>query len=578
VTADGTQPDDRYDLGPVLGRGGMGEVRLARDLRIDREVAVKLMRVEHRDPDTIARFFREAHIQGALEHPAVVPVHDLGIDRAGNPYFVMKRLAGITLADVLAQPERLAKWPRRLLLARLVDICLAIELAHTRGVVHRDLKPANLMLGDFGEAYVLDWGLARVVADTAIVVAPLSGDHRPGETAVGALLGTPGYMAPEQVQGAEIGPGTDVFALGCVLYEILAGTPALPRGTAALVVTLESKAHRPSAAAPPGAIPPELDDLCAHATAADREARPSARELGETIQAYLDGDRDLERRRALASDHARLAEAAFGESGDDARARSMSEAGRALALDPAHPGAQAILGHLMLEAPRQLPAEALVAADAERAATRRTVVMYSAPLYLGVAILLGVALLVLPVHEPAPVLIMIGLSLAISTIGYTIGSRPLPMKTRTYFVGLALNGVMLGVSALVFGPLFVAPVFVIGSLASWLAQPTTYGSWITVVFHVGPFLVAVTLEALGVVPATFRLQPHGIELTSWVVDLTPTAAIVVFVLSMISQLVNTVSITLTGRRAQEDAQNRIHAQRWHLQQLLPLRKQDQESR
>ncbi|MBA3788415.1 MAG: serine/threonine protein kinase, partial [Actinobacteria bacterium] len=304
--------DPRYDVGPVIGRGGMGEVRLARDTRIDREVAVKLMRQGHGDRDHVARFFREARVQGALEHPAVVPVHDLGIDRQGHPYFVMKRLAGITLADVIV--DRSAgegaedRWPRRQLLTRLADVCLAVEFAHTRGVVHRDLKPANIMLGEFGETYVLDWGLARIVADAAPISSvaplsgePLSGEPQDGQTAVGALLGTPGYMAPEQARGDVVDARADSFSLGCILYELLTGAAALPRGLAALPATLETVEHRPARIAPD--VPPELDDLCARATAQDRDLRPTARQLAVAIQAYLDGDRDLERRRALALDH-----------------------------------------------------------------------------------------------------------------------------------------------------------------------------------------------------------------------------------------------------------------------------------
>ncbi len=128
-------PGERYEVGEVIGRGGMGEVRLARDTRIQRDVAIKLLRSAHRDEATIGRFFREARVQGVLDHPAVVPVHDLGIDPGGNPFFVMKRLIGTTLGDVLsaADPEIRARWPRRRLLARFIDICLAIEFAHARG-------------------------------------------------------------------------------------------------------------------------------------------------------------------------------------------------------------------------------------------------------------------------------------------------------------------------------------------------------------------------------------------------------------------------------------------------------------
>jgi serine/threonine-protein kinase len=548
----------------------MGVVRLARDMRIDREVAVKLMHPTQRDPQTIARFFREAQIQGALEHPAVVPVHDLGVDPEGNPYFVMKRLAGVTLADVIERPEVMAKWPRRLLLTRFVDVCLAVELAHTRGIVHRDLKPANLMLGDFGEAYILDWGLARIVGDVMSSVAPLTGE-REGETQAGSLLGTPGYMAPEQVRGEDIGPGTDVFALGCVLFEILAGKPALPRGAAALAVTLEADKLRPSALAPQREIPPELDDLCARATSRDRAARPSARELGEAIQAYLDGDRDVERRRELAAAHARRAEAALAESGDEARALAMREAGRALVLDPESAVAQDVLGHLMLEAPAHQPAEALAASDQERTATLQAVVRRSVPVYIVIACLLVFAFVVLPVREPIPIFIMIVLALATAVLGIKISVRSTTMRTWSFWAALLVNGALLGMSALVFGPMFIAPLYIVGSLGSWLSQPSAYPSWITIVSHLIPFAIVLALEILGVVPPTFHLGPHGIELTSWVIDLTPTAAIVVFSLALGSQLVTTTVITLTSRRSQEDAQNRIHVQRWHLQQLLPRR-------
>ena len=563
--------DDRYDLGPILGRGGMGEVRLARDMRIDREVAVKLMHPTQRDPQTIARFFREAQIQGALEHPAIVPVHDLGLDHDGTPYFVMKRLAGVTLADVLARPEIAAKWPRRLLLARFVDICLAIELAHTRGIVHRDLKPANLMLGDFGEAYTLDWGLARIVGDAMASVAPLSGGHS-GDTGV-ELLGTPGYMAPEQVRNEDVGPGTDVFALGCVLFEILAGKPALPRGTAALAVTLEADRLRPSVIAPQGEIPPELDDLCARATARDPGARPSARELGEALQAYLDGDRDLERRHELASQHARLAEAALAEPGDDARARAMREVGRALALDPASSTAKDVLGHLMLEAPAHQPSEAVAAADEERTEILRDVVRRSVRVFIGLAGLLALALVVLPVREPMPVVIMIGLALGIVLLSRS-GVRATSMRTWSWWMGILLNGVLLGMSAVVFGPMFIAPVYVVGSLGAYLAQPSAYSSWFTIACHIIPFIIVLALESLGILPPTFHLGPHGVELKSWVFDLTPAAAILVFAISVGSQVATTCMIALTGRRSQEDAQNRIHVQRWHLQQLLPRRPED----
>src|SRR5262245_34306447 len=136
----------RYVLGAPLGVGGMGEVILATDNQIGRDVAIKRMRVPPSSA-AVARFVREAKVQGRLDHPAIVPVHDLGNDDEGKPFFVMKRLTGTTLAEIIAKKSL----SRQKLLRAFADVCLAIEFAHSRGVIHRDLKPANIMLGDFGE-------------------------------------------------------------------------------------------------------------------------------------------------------------------------------------------------------------------------------------------------------------------------------------------------------------------------------------------------------------------------------------------------------------------------------------------
>ncbi len=271
----------RYRPGGVIGRGGMGEVVSARDEQIGRSVAIKRMRGHDAPPEAVARFLREARIQGRLEHPAIVPVHELH-DTGDEPFFVMKQLAGTTLADVIA--ER----PRNVLLRAFVEVCLAIEFAHTRGVIHRDLKPANIMLGDFGEVYVLDWGIARVAGEEALRsnfadVDTLEG----GATEAGTVLGTPGYMSPEQIRGdADLDGRSDVYALGCILFEILAGKPLHPRGQAGLASALVGSDERPSRHAD---VPPELDAVCVTATAVAREARfASARALADAVQRYLD--------------------------------------------------------------------------------------------------------------------------------------------------------------------------------------------------------------------------------------------------------------------------------------------------
>ncbi|MGE5185602.1 MAG: serine/threonine-protein kinase, partial [Acidobacteriota bacterium] len=320
-----------YALGALIGRGGMGEVVVARDERIGRDVALKRMRVEG-SPDALARFLREARIQARLEHPAIVPVHEIARDAAGQPYFTMKRIGGRTLGELLAASPPA---PLQRLLRAFIDVCNAVEFAHSHEIVHRDLKPANVMLGDFGEVYVIDWGLARFAGerDAASVGSDL--DSLDGATQVGAVLGTPGYMAPEQLHAAaDVGPAADVYALGSILFEILAREPLHPRG-AALQSMLAAIDPSPAARRPDANIPPELDALCASALARDPAARPTAAQLGEQVERYLDGDRDLEARRALAATWLARARAAIEADDIAGRAEAMRLAGRALALDPA---------------------------------------------------------------------------------------------------------------------------------------------------------------------------------------------------------------------------------------------------
>ena len=353
---------ERFRIGEVLGRGGMGEVFAAVDDTLGREVAIKRVRGEQ-SIDLARRFVREAKIQGCLDHPAIPPVHELGWDSDDRPYLVMKRLSGTTLSAILREKARTHS--RESLLRAFVDACLAVEFAHARGVVHRDIKPSNIMLGEFGEVYVLDWGIAKVIGDSDPQVAGVRewSNNLGDETMEGAIVGTPGYIAPEQLAGEDIDGRADVFALGCVLFEILAGSPPFPPGQPA------ARHSQPSLRAPDRDIPPELDALCMQACAARVEDRvASARELGERIQRYLDGDRDLAMRRALAREHFESARAALAVNSADAA--GMREAGRALALDPELAEASALVTRLMLEPPATIPPELehrIAAAEADGA-------------------------------------------------------------------------------------------------------------------------------------------------------------------------------------------------------------------
>ncbi|HEY1546832.1 MAG TPA: protein kinase [Kofleriaceae bacterium] len=558
---------DRYTLGEQIGRGGMGEVRLARDVRIDRDVAVKLMRPDTRDDVSTARFFREARVQGRLDHPAIPPVYDLGVDEHGSPYFVMKRLTGTTLFDVLAGHPDAAKWPRRQLLAKLVDVCLAVELAHSRAIVHRDLKPSNIMLGDFGEVYVLDWGLARVI-DAPIDSAP-SVFTASGDTAAGDVLGTPGFMAPEQIRDPAVTAAADVFSLGCILYELAIGQPALPRGTPALAMTLDAACHRPSQRV--ADVPPELDDLCARATAAMPLLRPTARELADGIQAYLDGDRDLVRRTELAAQHAAHARASATSRGDDARADAVREAGRALALDANNAEAQAVLGRLLLDAPVDLPRDALDESERDRANTRLGVLRSLGRGYAVVSIIFA-SVFVLKVNHPIVLLVGV-VACAITSVLAIAGARRGAPRIGSPLVAalIILNTGTLWLGSIVFGPLLVMPVFLVGSIGVALSQPTGF-RWPTIVLpQITGVLGPLALEWLGVLPSTYHIGPDGLTLTPWVVTLTPMLTLCLVLIAIGSQLVVTTMVQLARATIQTRTEDRLYAIRWHLEQLLPKR-------
>ena len=561
----------RYELGGVIGRGGMGEVRLARDTRIDREVAVKLMRGTDHDEVNVNRFFREARVQGVLEHPSVVPVHDLGIDAAGNPYFVMKRLAGVTLAQVIASQdaEVTARWPRRQLLARLVDICLAIDFAHARGVIHRDLKPANIMLGDYGEAYVLDWGLARLSADGESLegVMPVTGDAG-GETQVGALLGTPGYMSPEQARGEPVDRATDVFALGMVLYEVLAGMSAVPLGLDALPDTLRAPHHRPSVRA--ADTPPELDDLCALATAAARADRPTARDVANGIQAYLDGDRDTARRKELAERHAQNARDALAQRTDDARSTAMHEAGRALALDPENATAASVLGGLLIDAPEQIPAGAIAAADLERGEVRQKTLRRAAWTYF-IATASLLALFFAPLRHMWPVFFGLGSAVATGVYAWFLSRKPMPMVSPWFYGFMLVNNLAIASTGLVFGTLLMMPIFLVGSLAAFLSQPSHHRPIAIILVHMLPFAVMLGLELTGVLPRSFYIEHDNLVISPYTMDVTPMSLLVMLSIGYAIQVGSSADIQIQFRREQQRVQDRVHAQTWHLKQLLPDR-------
>jgi eukaryotic-like serine/threonine-protein kinase len=574
--------EHRYAVGALLGRGGMGEVRAARDRRIGREVAIKsLITGGHEaSAEAVARFLREARVQGRLDHPAIVPVHDLGLDERGVPYFAMKRLSGVTLAEIISRQaagdaDALVRWPQRTLLARLAEACLAVELAHTRGVVHRDLKPHNVMLGDFGEVYVLDWGIARIAELGDDDVASARGiergdiatlDSRPEGTAAGAVLGTIGYMPPEQARGAPIDHRVDVYGMGCILFEILALEPLHVRGTP-LPAILDAGPGRPAARRPDRAIAPELDDACARATAPDPAERfATMRELYDAIQHYLDGDRDVARRRELADEHATTATTLLA-AGD--RAGAMRDAGRALALDPAHAGAADLVGRLLLEPPRETPPEVKTSIAKARAhnATRHLKIAGLAYLtYLG---LVPVGLWA-GVGDWAMLLALVTVAMLQASFTFVLSWRNRPIGKLAY-VALTGDVVLIALFSTLFSPLLIVPGLAAVTGMLYLAAPHRNAAVPVVVFAVVAMLLPLLLEYAGILPRTFWLGSDGLVIRSWLLALDPVVTLLLIVGVNLVLLALAAQMLIHIRRGQDEAEERIHLTAWHLRQLVPDR-------
>jgi serine/threonine-protein kinase len=253
---------DRYELGEILGFGGMSEVHLARDLRLHRDVAVKVLRADlARDPSFYLRFRREAQNAAALNHPAIVAVYDTGEAETANgplPYIVMEYVDGVTLRDIVHTEGPM---PGKRAIEVIADACQALNFSHQHGIIHRDVKPANIMISKSGAVKVMDFGIARALADANSV------------TQTAAVIGTAQYLSPEQARGEKVDARSDVYSLGCVLYEILTGEPPFT-GDSPVAVAYQHVREDPI---PPSQrhndIAPELDAVVLKALAKNPDNR-----------------------------------------------------------------------------------------------------------------------------------------------------------------------------------------------------------------------------------------------------------------------------------------------------------------
>jgi len=275
---------NRYELGDVLGRGGMAEVHVGRDLRLGREVAIKMLKVDlARDPSFQARFRREAQSAASLNHPAIVAVYDTGEDRLDDlvtgapiPYIVMEFVEGETLRELLNSGRKLL--PERAM-EIVAETLQALDYSHRHGIVHRDIKPANVMLTRTGDVKVMDFGIARAVADSSVTMTQTS-----------AVIGTAQYLSPEQARGEQVDARSDLYSTGCVLFELLTGRPPFI-GDSPVSVAYQHVREEPPV---PSTINPELtaamDAIVAKSLAKDREDRyQSAAEMRDDIERHLAG-------------------------------------------------------------------------------------------------------------------------------------------------------------------------------------------------------------------------------------------------------------------------------------------------
>ncbi len=320
---------NRYEVESEIARGGMGAIYRVYDRKLRRRMAMKVMMARgssdshdantlaEKEPRMLSRFLEEAQITGQIDHPGIVPVHEMGLDAEGRVFFTMKLVKGRDFRQILDLVHAGEEgWTLTRALNVILRVCESMAFAHTKGVLHRDLKPSNIMVGRFGETYVMDWGLARVMgredlhdtrltlSDSAagqasIVESLRHSDHdsdsqSPLTTLDGDVVGTPSYMAPEQALGLldAVGPTADVYSVGCLLYHLLGGHPPYvpSRGTVSAIVVLRMLIEGPPTPIENRNLPPELIAICHKALERETHDRYQSMEaLGNDLRAFLEG-------------------------------------------------------------------------------------------------------------------------------------------------------------------------------------------------------------------------------------------------------------------------------------------------
>jgi eukaryotic-like serine/threonine-protein kinase len=577
---------ERYrDTQRLLGAGGMGTVELVRDDKIGREVALKLMAKHSRDDAAArARFLREARIQGCLEHPAIVPVYDVGAG-ADGPFFTMKRVRGQSLSQVLGalRDGKRVAFSRRKLLDTLSQVAVAAHYAHDRGVVHRDIKPANIMLGPYGEVYLIDWGVAKVLGeDEELGQAPAHGQIATGATEHGEVIGSLVTMAPEQITGEPVDARTDVYALGAVLFELLTLRPLHPRGSfddvaQAIVAGVDA---RPSVRTPEANVPPELEALCVSATRrVPSERTASALAFSEAIEAFLDSENDEQLRRLRSEEHAAkgkhyaeqvmtLAPAPKDDVGTQEaslRSHALREVGRALALNPSNHAALSTFVQLLTTPPRVVPEEVRLA---QRAALSKRLKIGGLAIMVSEVVLMccGLPLFLLDTRDSRWITLALALFLASGIAGFVTHLRPsyAPLFASAVF---SLAGCVVAATATAtFTP--VIPALVVAQTLGYsMATPRWFR--LGILGFAGTCWTAIIYgPSLGLLPKTARILDGDLVLHSPALAFDPTWFTLWTFTSVFAMAVAIGLSVVAQRTASQRAADQQQLQAWQLRQLV----------
>ncbi len=596
----------RYETIGLLGTGDTGSVHSCADLVLGRRVAMKRSSPGvARDDAAARRFLAEARVQGRLEHPSIVPVYELGL-RDGQPYFTMKSIEGRSLRELLTlhaggDEDTVINYSRRRLLTAFVAVCQAVDFAHSRGVIHRDLNPENIMLGGFGEVYVLDWGSARVSGHPEDDGAGAREDHNADHAVSTARVGAVGYMAPEQYRGddEQLGPHSDVYALGATLFELLTFT-RLNRGrtTEERAASMFARFNLHDAAKDSGRlVPAELLDLCERATAFDVAHRlDSAGAMVVELERFLDGERnEALRLRASAEHTATAARILTGADGDEVfdslyswpsvnvsasatalvpeldpelerRRLALRELGRALALNPANEEALRAMLELLTAPVASSPPEV---AEEMRATEQRLLRLsgliagftYLA-LWLHLPLMLWAGL-----REPTPLAVFFGLSSLCALFAFVAlkQKRPRPLVMTT----MVLSQVAMAMTTVILGPLLLMPALIAANTAGYALALDRRGRGVTLLFGLLAMTIPFALELAGLVAPSYQFTGDAVVVRAYALEFIRAPTTAFLGLTNLALLLVTVLPAGRLRDALRTAEERQHVMAWHFKQLAP---------